>query len=97
MNTFQQGVKQEDRDDQVKIEGDGIPFERGIPWRSQEDIDLQTRFTGVPMVAPDASDEVVEEEPEPAPRVQCQAETKKGNPCKGWTVGTGLWCMVHDF
>ena len=96
-NTFQIGIKAEDLEDRVKPERDGIPVEQGIPWRSQEDIDLQQKYTGVPMPAPDMSEVAEEEDPEPAPRVQCAADTKKGNPCKGWAVGTGLFCMVHDF
>jgi hypothetical protein len=30
------------------------------------------------------------------PRIRCGAETKKGNPCKGWAIHPGLFCMVHD-
>ncbi len=98
MNTFQIGIQSGDDEAKrvVRVEGDAIPFERGIPWRSEEDILEQQKFTGVPMPAPDLS-EVVEEEPEPAPRVLCGANTTKGNPCKGWAVNTGLFCMVHDF
>ncbi len=91
-NTHQQGIAPEDIEGSVLLQ-DGVSPTRGVPYIDPKYIEAQRELTGIPMghYIPVPSDE--EETTEP---VQCGANTKKGNPCKGKAILPGLFCMVHD-
>ena len=91
-NTFQQGVKPEDIEGSLLLER-GTPATRGEPYIDEKYIEAQRELTGIPMghYIPMPMDP--EDTPEP---VQCGADTKKGNQCKGKAIVPGLFCMVHN-
>ena len=89
-NTFQKGVQQHEREDQILM-GDGLPEHRGIPRIDNDYLEAQEEIMGVPMPGP-----TLPEADDPTPPVKCAATTKLGYACKGYTVGNSVFCMVHD-
>ncbi len=88
-NTFQEGVKQEDREEAILM-GTGLPVHGGIPWKTDAYLEAQEVLTGVPMgpIIPEV--DALEE------RANCAATTKKGFECKGYAVADSTFCMVHN-
>ena len=89
-NTFQSGVPAGEAFNQAPLEG-GVSANQGVPRESEEYIAAHTQLSGISMPGPGmAPDRIVDGKP------HCLATTKKGNPCKAYSVTDDVFCQGHQ-